>query len=71
MVGVLFGQTTRGIGKSELVVLITPHIVGTELKMIDRQANEKTQETQKMLDKEPQKAMGLAEELLFPEWGEK
>jgi type IV pilus secretin PilQ/predicted competence protein len=71
LLGVLFGQTTRGIGKSELVVLITPHIVGTELKMIDRQANEKTQEIQELLEKEPLTGRGLAEELLFPERGQK
>jgi type IV pilus secretin PilQ/predicted competence protein len=66
VLGVLFGRTSIGIGKSELVVLITTHIVGTELKMIDRQAHEKTQEIHELLEKEPKPARGLAEEIFFP-----
>ena len=71
VLGVLFGRTSRVIGKSELVILITVQIVGTELKMIDRQANERTQEIQELLEKEPLPARGLAEEIFFPEMGEK
>jgi len=67
VVGVLFGRTTIGIGKTELVVLITPRIVGTEPKMIDRQADQKTQDVQELLDKEPKNPRGLAEEIFFPE----
>ncbi len=66
VVGVLFGRTSIGIGKTELVVLITPYIVGTELKMIDRQANEKTQKIHELLEKEPKSGRGLAEEIFFP-----
>jgi len=67
VVGVLFGRTSIAIGKTELVVLITPHIVGTEQKSIDRQANQKAQEIHELLEKEPKSARGLAEEIFFPE----
>ena len=71
VVGVLFGRTSIGIGKTELVVLITPHIVGTEQKLIDRQANQKAQEIHELLEKEPKPARGLAEEIFFPANSEK
>jgi type II secretory pathway component GspD/PulD (secretin) len=48
VVGVLFGRTNRGIGKSELVALITPYIVGTELKAVDLQSKEKAIEVEEM-----------------------
>jgi len=67
VVGVLFGRTSIAIGKTELVVLITPHIVGTEQTSIDRQANQKAQEIHELLEKEPKSARGLAEEIFFPE----
>ena len=70
-VGVLFGRTSRGIGKSELVVLITPHIVGTELKAIDRQSEQKAAETKEMLDQEPPPPMKMLNELLLPEYGDR
>jgi type II secretory pathway component GspD/PulD (secretin) len=71
VVGVLFGRTSRGIGKSELVVLITPYIVGTELKAIDRQSEQKATEVKEMLDQEPPPPMKMLNELLLPEHGDR
>ena len=51
--GVLFGRTLRGTGKSELVVLITPTISDAELKRIDQEAMEKTRQIEEDFKKEP------------------
>ena len=67
VVGFLFGRTSRGIGKSELVVLITPHIVGTELKAIDRKSEQIATEIKEKLDQEPPPPMKMLKELLIPE----
>jgi type II secretory pathway component GspD/PulD (secretin) len=67
VLGVLFGRTSRGIGKSELVVLITPYIVGTELKAIDLKSEQKATEVKEMLDQEPPPPKKMLKELLLPE----
>jgi type IV pilus secretin PilQ/predicted competence protein len=67
VVGLLFGRTSRGIGKSELVVLITPYIVGTELKAIDLKSEQKATEVKEMLDQEPPPPKKMLKELLLPE----
>ena len=40
--GLLFGRTDRGTGKSELVILITPRILDAEVKQKEREVIEKT-----------------------------
>ncbi|HLA26599.1 MAG TPA: secretin N-terminal domain-containing protein [Syntrophales bacterium] len=49
--GLLFGQLREGIGKSELIVLITPQII--DLKSISNEAAEKTNKMEDALKKEP------------------
>jgi len=53
MLGWFFRHTSQKTGKSELVVLITPHVVKTELKRLDQEAIEKTKEVQEKLNREP------------------
>ena len=51
--GVLFGRTFRGTGKSELIVLITPNILDAARKHPGHEAIEKTNEIEKEFKKEP------------------
>jgi type IV pilus assembly protein PilQ len=51
--GVLFGRTSRGTGKAELVILITPQILDAELKRMDQEAIEKTRKIEEDFKKEP------------------
>jgi type II secretory pathway component HofQ len=51
--GAIFGRTSQGINKSELIVLITPSLFGPQAIGIDRGAVEKTREAEDMLKKEP------------------
>jgi len=51
--GVLFGRTYRGIGKTELVVLITPHIFYAERRHTNQEAIEKTKKMEESFSKEP------------------
>lgn len=51
--GVLFGRTFRGAGKSELIVLITPNILDAAQKQPGQEAIEKTKEIEKEFKKEP------------------
>ena len=51
--GLLFGQTRRSIGKSELVVLITPQVLDAELKRSAQEAIGKTRKFEDILKKEP------------------
>jgi type II secretory pathway component GspD/PulD (secretin) len=53
VLGLLFGRTSRGIGKSELVILITPQILEAELKRTDQEAIEKTKRIEEDFKKEP------------------
>jgi len=49
--GLLFGQMRDGINKSELIVLITPHII--DLEAMSAEAVEKTNKLEDALKKEP------------------
>jgi len=51
--GWFFRQTSRSIGKSELIVLITPQVVKTELERLNQEAIEKTNEVEEELRKPP------------------
>ena len=53
VLGALFGRTSQGIKKTELIVLITPSLFGPQAVGIDRGAVEKTQEVEELLKKEP------------------
>jgi len=52
LIGVLFARVFYGIGKSELVVLITPQILNNEVKQKSHEAREKVGEMQKILKKD-------------------
>jgi type II secretory pathway component GspD/PulD (secretin) len=51
--GWLFRQTRRKLNKSELVVLITPQVVKSELRRQDQEAIERTRQVEEELKKEP------------------
>ncbi|MCK9362850.1 MAG: hypothetical protein M0P74_04545 [Syntrophales bacterium] len=51
VLGLLFGQQQEGIGKSELIVLITPHII--DLEKPNAEGLEKTRQMEEKLGKEP------------------
>ncbi len=53
MLGWFFRHTSQKTGKSELVVLITPHVVKTELERFNQEAIEKTNEVEEELNREP------------------
>ena len=47
-VGAVFGSTTRGIGKTELVILITPNIIKSG-ELVESESIEKTEATERAL----------------------
>jgi len=51
--GALFGRTTSNIGKSELVVLITPNIMDSRMKTVTSEVIENTRSIEEKLKKEP------------------
>jgi len=51
--GVLFRRTTDNIGKSELVVLITPTILNAEQNNVEQDAIEKTKQMERDFENEP------------------
>jgi len=51
-IGVLFGKTSNIIDKSELVVLITPRIMGTEVKQESREARDKIRDLEEKIKKD-------------------
>jgi type II secretory pathway component GspD/PulD (secretin) len=53
VLGVLFGRTLRGSGKSELVILITPTISKADLRRLDQEAIEKTRKIEEDFKKGP------------------
>jgi len=53
VLGLLFGQKKRNIGKSEFVVLITPHIQETEIKRQSDQGVDKAKKLTETMSKEP------------------
>ena len=64
--GVLFGRTYRGTGKSELIVLITPIIIDAAQKQPDHEAIEKTKEIEKEFKKEPPPMLKQIFEFMAP-----
>ena len=52
-VGALFGRTTSNLGKSELVVLITPNILGSRMNTVTNEAIKKTKIIEENLKKRP------------------
>jgi type IV pilus assembly protein PilQ len=53
LLGVVFGRTSRDIGKSELIVLIKPTIIEEERRVINQDATQKSKEVEERLKKEP------------------
>lgn len=51
--GVLFGKNSRGIDKTEIVVLITPQIVTDEVETFKPQTQEKVEKVENSFKKEP------------------
>lgn len=64
--GVLFGRTSHGIRKSELIVLISPTILGLEQKGADQGTIQKIKKMEKDLKKEPKSSAGQVFESIFP-----
>lgn len=52
IIGWLFGKSVDGIGKSELVVLITSQIVNTEVNQMNREAQEKIRKKEETFKKD-------------------
>lgn len=67
VVGALFGRTVRGIGKSELIVLITPQLVDHEFYQLQQPVLQKAEDLEKILKKEPRPPIEAFRELLIPE----
>ena len=53
LLNLVFGRTSQGIGKSELVVLITPKIISAEKKSTDKEAIEKIKKMEESFKKNP------------------
>jgi len=67
VVGALFGRTVRGIGKSELIVLITPQLVDEEFNQLQQPAIQKAEDLEEILKKEPRPPIEAFREFLIPE----
>ncbi len=67
VLGALFGRTSRAIGKSELIVLITPQIVDHNYIQLQQPAIQKTNAVKDILEKEPRPPVEAFRELLIPE----
>lgn len=67
VIGALFGRTSHSVGKSELIVLITPHIVDHNYLVFQQRAIQKTNEIKQSLEKEPRPPLEAFRELLIPE----
>ncbi|MEJ2164399.1 MAG: secretin N-terminal domain-containing protein [Desulfobacterales bacterium] len=67
VIGALFGRTDHSIGKSELIVLITPHIVDHNYSAYQQFAIQKTNDIKQSLKKEPRPPLDAFHELLIPE----
>ena len=67
VLGALFGRTQRSIGKSELIILITPYIVDDKYKQLQLPAIQKTNDLEETLKKEPLPPIDAFRELLIPE----
>ena len=53
LLNLVFGRTSQGIGKSELIVLITPTIISAEKKSTDKEAIEKIKKMEESFKKNP------------------
>lgn len=53
LLNLVFGRTSQGLGKSELIVLITPKIVNAEKKNTDKEAIEKINKMEESFKKNP------------------
>jgi len=67
VIGALFGRTGHSIGKSELIVLITPQIVDHNYIAYQQRAIQKTDEIKQALEKEPLPPVEAFRELLVPD----
>jgi type II secretory pathway component GspD/PulD (secretin) len=67
VIGALFGRSVRTVGKSELIVLITPQIVDHEYQKLQQPEIQKTNDLQKTLQQEPLPPLEAFHELLIPE----
>jgi len=67
VIGALFGRTVRGVGKSELIVLITPQIVDDEFQQFQQSEIQKTNDLENTLKQEPKPPIEAFRELLIPE----
>ncbi|CAB1066042.1 hypothetical protein D1BOALGB6SA_10841 [Olavius sp. associated proteobacterium Delta 1] len=67
--GSLFGRTVRSVGKSELIILITPQIVDRNYIQLQQPAIEKTTDLEEILKKEPLPPIEAFREILIPEKG--
>jgi len=62
--GLLFGRTAKGIGKSELVVLITPTVIDLDPEGTGRAAREAIDQTKEMEERLQREPLPLKEQLL-------
>jgi len=67
VIGALFGRTGHSVGKSELIVLITPRIIDENYPVYQQQALEKTNAVKQSLAKEPRPPLEAFGEILIPE----
>lgn len=51
-VGAIFGRTTSGFGKFEMVVLITPQIIETDIMEQSRESRERVEKTEEMYERD-------------------
>jgi type IV pilus secretin PilQ/predicted competence protein len=67
VVGALFGRTVRAVGKSELIILITPQIVDHNYVQLQQVDIQKTDALEDILKKEPLPPIEAFREILIPE----
>jgi type II secretory pathway component GspD/PulD (secretin) len=67
ILGLAFKRTFRSLGKTELVVLITPRIIDSELREASRYGIEKAQKMKTIFEKEPPRDLDLMRKFVFPD----
>ncbi len=67
VLGALFGRTVRSVGKTELIILITPHIVDHNYMQLQQPEIQKTNDLEVILKKEPLPPIEAFREMLIPE----
>jgi len=65
-VGALFRRTTQGIGKSELIIVITPTVLGTGSRVVDEETLEKIKKMEDRAKKEPKSSTKQFLEFIDP-----